>query len=135
MIVESADHFQRADHAERAVVPSAPHHGIDMRPHIDRRCILGSGPEAGHVAQIVDPHLEPGLGHPAREQVAGDLVFIGKRQPRHPAARRRANGWRAPAASRSAGCRRSGSLVNRFLVDRAVSEFRLSPYHRKDHVS
>ncbi len=82
-VVQRAHHLQRRHHPIRAVVAAAAADGVDVGGHHHGGAALCAAPPTGHVAEVVDAHAQPGLLHPAAEQVARGTVLIRKRQPGH----------------------------------------------------
>ena len=79
-VVERLDHFEPAEHAERAIVMAAGRHGVDVAADHHRRAVLLAAPQADDVADRVDGDREPQLAHPLDDQVAARLVGFGQRQ-------------------------------------------------------
>ena len=63
LLAEGAQHFERSQHAERAVVVAAPRHGIEMGPEEDGREGLLSCAPAEEVSGGVGAHRESGAFH------------------------------------------------------------------------
>ena len=77
-VVEGADHFQPAEHAEHAVILAAGGLGVEMRADIDGRQARVRALAAGeHGAHFVDAHGQAGILAPALEQVAALAVLVG----------------------------------------------------------
>ncbi len=77
-----AQHLQRRHHAEGAVEPAAPGHGVDVRSHGDAPLTLARqpGPEVGRLVAL---HRHPVDGREAAAQEVPGLLPL--RGPAHPA--------------------------------------------------
>jgi hypothetical protein len=82
-VVEGAHDLQRRQHPICAVIASAAAHGVDVGGHDHGGAAPRAAPPPGHVPEVVDTHLEPGLFHPPPEQVARGAIFVRQRQPGH----------------------------------------------------
>src|SRR5215211_4792400 len=74
-IVERAHDLQGGEDTIGAVVTAAAAYGVDVRGHYNRGAALPTGATPGHVAEIVDANLEPGLLHPATKEIASGAIF------------------------------------------------------------
>jgi hypothetical protein len=78
-IVERADDFQSAEHAEHAVVFTAGRLGVEMAADHDRRqMVLDAGTAGEHIAHLVDLDRATFLLAPGGEEVASLFVEIGE---------------------------------------------------------
>ena len=88
-IVEGADHFQRGERAEHAVILAAGRLGVEMGAEADRRLRhVAALAQAEHRAERIDMDFEAGGLAGFAEPVAHLLVFRPERQPPHAAFRR-----------------------------------------------
>ena len=78
--VECANDFQATQYAQVAVVAAPGAHGVDVRAGHDGGQVFAARTHPEDVADRVDVHLQPGLTHPAGDQVAAVAVFIGQRE-------------------------------------------------------
>ena len=80
LLAKGAQHFERSQHAERAVVVAAPRHGIEVGPEEDGREGLLSFAPAEEVAGGVGAHRESGAFHLAGDPGAGREFLLRKRE-------------------------------------------------------
>jgi len=92
VVVQGAQHLERAHDPEDAVEATALGLGVDVGAAHDRgqRVVLGRA-AAEDVAHRVDRDLQVDLLAPLHEEVAGLLVLVGEGEPLHAAARSRAD--------------------------------------------
>ena len=78
-IVERADDFQPAEHAQDAVIAPARRLRVEVAADIDRqRPRVGARAHGEHGAHLVDAHRQPRRLAPVPEQVAAFAVFVGQ---------------------------------------------------------
>ena len=92
LVIEGADHLERAEHAERAVELAAGRLAVEMAAEQHGRAVL-FGPLASgeHGAHPIDADREPGLVTPSTEQIAAPPVLVGQRLTVDATVRRRAD--------------------------------------------
>ena len=79
-IVEGADHLERAEHAEHAVIAAAGRLGVEMAAdHHRRQRRVGALAAGEHGAHAVDVDRHAGGLAPALEQPAALAVLVGQR--------------------------------------------------------
>ena len=89
-VLERRGHLDGGDDAVGAVVGPGVDHRVEVAAG-GEPAAGAAGPAAHEVGGGVDGDVEPGLGHPAGDQVAGGHVLGRPRLPCHPAARRGAD--------------------------------------------
>ena len=80
LVVERADRLQGAQDPQLPVVLAAGRDRVGVRAHHDRGPARLARSLAEDVAHLVDGDAQPGLAHPANEQVATALVLVAQRQ-------------------------------------------------------
>ncbi len=79
-VVHGADDFQRAEHAENAVIFAAGRLGVEMAADIDRQCVrIGAGAGRKHRAHPVDADAQAFCLAPRLEEVAAFAVGVRQR--------------------------------------------------------
>ena len=79
-VVQRADDFEPAEHAEHAVILAAGRLRVEMRADIDRQRIrVGAFAAGKHRAHLVDAHGEPGRLAPFLEEMPPLAVFVRQR--------------------------------------------------------
>ena len=92
VLVEGAQHFQGAHHAEDAIEAATLGLGVDVRAgHHRRQAVVLPGPPAEDVAHLIDRDVEPRLLEPGHEEAPCLLVLGGEGESLHAATRRRAD--------------------------------------------
>src|SRR5215204_4463048 len=74
-IVERAHDLQGGEDTIGAVVATAAAHGVDVRGHHDRGAALPTGATPGHIAEVIDANVQPGLLQPAAKEIASSAIF------------------------------------------------------------
>ena len=81
-IVQRADHFQPAEHAQHAVELAAGRLGVEVAADIDRQRIgVGALAPREHRAHLVDADFEAGRLAPSLEQMPALAILVGQRLP------------------------------------------------------
>jgi len=81
-VVEGADDFEAAQHAEHAVIAAAGRLRVEMAADIDRiEARVGAFAAREHGAHLVEAHAEPGALAPRFEQRSAPGVVVGQRLP------------------------------------------------------
>ena len=87
-LVQNLRDFDRAEHADVAVVVAAARHGVDVRARHDRRKLrVAAVATADDVARRVDAHDESGLSHELADVFAARDIGCAERDAAHAAFR------------------------------------------------
>jgi hypothetical protein len=74
-------HLDGGQHPVGAVVGAALDDGVQVRPEHDRGQVLVPGPAPDQVGRRVDLGFQPGLAHPARDQLPALALLGREREP------------------------------------------------------
>src|SRR5829696_2666471 len=80
-IVQGAHDLQRGEDAVGAIITTAAAHAVDVGGHDNRGAALRTRAAPGDIAEVVDTNAQPGLLHPAAEEIACSAIFWRQGEP------------------------------------------------------